>query len=187
MALLRRRRHDTNEVPGAGGQPSASRLSLEAVAPPPADAIPVVDAAGDIETTCTAEQLDVATAWHPGQRLRVRRRVIVEQVQRTIEVRREVLEVEPLELTAADRVAAALAPATAAGPASIELTLHREEPVIERRVVAYERVSVGRAMEVDERVLREQLRREELGLERRPAPQGAAVPPRAVEASPSAL
>lgn len=179
MVLLRRRRRDADDEP-ASGPLLASRVPLEAIAPPPADAIAVVDTAGDIETTCTAEQLDIATGWHPSQRLRVRRRVVVEQVQRTIELRCEVLEIEPLELTPADRVAAALAPSTAAGPASIELTLHREEPVIGRRVVAYERVSVGRGVEVEDRVLREQLRREELGLERRPAPR------QAVEASPPA-
>ncbi len=116
-------------------------------------------AAHDVAPAVTVheERLDVSTRQVPVERVRFRKVIVEEQVMVPVTVRREELRVErePVApggdagLDAAD-----------AGP--LELVLSREEPVVGTRVVPVERVRVFRAPVVEERTVRETLRREEV-------------------------
>ncbi len=76
-----------------------------------------------------------------------------------VTVRREELRVEREPLAPGDTAVGEL------GPEPLEIVLSREEPVVATRVVPVERVRVFRAPVVEERVVHETLRREEVDVE----------------------
>lgn len=84
----------------------------------------------------SAEQLVVGDGWHRAERVVVRRRIVTEQRQITVDVRHEELVVEHLPLSGGG----------AQEPAPVEvlvLELHEEVPEVVLRTRAYERVTVA--------------------------------------------
>ncbi len=117
-------------------------------------------AAHDVAPAVTVheERLDVSTRQVPVERVRFRKVIVEEQVMVPVTVRREELRVEREPL--APGAGPGLDATPDAGP--LELVLSREEPVVGTRVVPVERVRVFRAPVVEERTVRETLRREEV-------------------------
>jgi uncharacterized protein (TIGR02271 family) len=116
---------------------------------------------GDDAMTRSEEELRVRTVWRPRERVRLRKVVVTEHV--TIPVRHEELRVErePLD---GDGTAAASADRPEP-PADHEIVLREERPVVEMRVVARERVRVQVETVSDSQEIREELRRERIGLD----------------------
>jgi uncharacterized protein (TIGR02271 family) len=101
------------------------------------------------------------------RRLRLRKYVVTEYVTRTIPIRREEVRLEELPPGSP----ASADPPTPDGPGdepSLELVLHREEPVIQTRVVPIERVRVVKHVVTEHRTFSEQLRKEQVELQQEP-------------------
>ncbi len=121
--------------------------------------------------TVHEERLEVSTRAVAFERVRFRKVIVEEQVMVPVTVRREELRVErepvaPGSDTGLDVTADS-------GP--LELVLSREEPVVGVRVVPVERVRVIRAPVVEERIVRETLRHEEVEVDVPPEAAGPVV------------
>jgi uncharacterized protein (TIGR02271 family) len=118
---------------------------------------PVTDA-----MTRSEEELEVRTVRRERDRVRLRKYVVTEEVQRTIPVRREEIRVEEGPSPKRDA-----APGTR--PAEVsdadEIVLYEEVPVIEKRVVPRERVRVLKDTYTDEAEVVEEVRKERIDLE----------------------
>ena len=112
--------------------------------------------------TRSEEELEVRTVRRQRGRIRVRKYVVTEQVQRTIPVRREEIRIEE-----APPSTQAGGPATedAEPPDIEEIVLYKEVPVIEKRVVPAERVRVVKDTSVDEVHIAEQVWKEQIRVE----------------------
>lgn len=113
------------------------------------------------------EELRVDTTWAATERVRFRKRIVTEQVDITVSVRREELVVERESVRDSGR--------TGADPALGEpwvIVLHREEPVVETRVVPVERVTVSTHRVTDAQIVSESLRAERVEIERVDAERG---------------
>jgi uncharacterized protein (TIGR02271 family) len=98
----------------------------------------------------------------------LRKYVVTEYVTRTIPIRREEVRLEELPPGSP----APADPPTPDGPGdepSLELVLHREEPVIQTRVVPIERVRVVKHVVTEHRTFSEQLRKEQVELQQEPS------------------
>jgi stress response protein YsnF len=132
------------------GEASTGRSPRPATAPGPATVIR------------SEEELHVAVRTRL-RRLRLRKYVVTEYVTRTFPVRREEVRLEEagyLEPAGGD-------PAPRHDP--VELVLHREEPVVELRVVPAERVRVVKELVTEERTVTADLRREHVDVREEPA------------------
>ena len=121
----------------------------------------------DDAMTRSEEELRVGTAERETGRVRLRKYVVTENVTRTVPVRREEVRLEREPITDANRDQA-LSGADISEEEH-EVVLHEEEPVVEKRVVAKERVSLGKETVTDEREVSEEVRKEQIetdGLER---------------------
>jgi uncharacterized protein (TIGR02271 family) len=114
-------------------------------------------AEGDAMTR-SEEELRVGTAERETGRARLRKFVETEQVDDTVPVRRETARVEREPITD-ENVDEALS-----GPeiseTEHEVTLHEEEPVVEKRTVPKERVRLEKDTETDEEQISETVRKE---------------------------
>ena len=112
--------------------------------------------------TRSEEELAVDTVWRPAERVRLRRRVVEEEVTVTVTVRREELEIvrEPASRFDPPR-------RDAGEPAEpLVLILHEERPVVGVEVVPTEVVRVHRAVvRSGERSLTDTVRRERIEVE----------------------
>ena len=129
-----------------------------------------VDAAAEMEAgrrersdedtlTRSEEELEVGTEKARRGRAGVRKRVVTEQVDRTVPVEREELRVEREPI-----------PAGEGGDAEVAedeqtIELHEERPVVEKQVVPKERIRVGKELVTDEEQVSEELRKEELEID----------------------
>lgn len=127
-------------------------------------------AEGGTVITRSEEELRVGRTWRPRERVRLHKRVVTETRTYTVELRREelVIEREP----AAGTEAVQAEGGAADGP--LEIVLHEEEVVVEKRVVPRERVRVHKERITEDRPITADLRREEVDVEsdgavRRPA------------------
>ncbi len=125
------------------------------------------------------EELRLSTVWRPRTRVRVRKYVVTEMVTKTVPVRREELRIEYEPIPPDDAVPSADEPRSAEGP--IEMTLYEEQLVIEKRVVPRERVSVRTETITEHQVISDEVRREQIDLDR------AGATRRAKEAGPAPL
>src|SRR3954451_19549837 len=108
------------------------------------------------------EELAVDTVWRPAERVRVRRRVVEEEVMVAVTVRREELEIEREPASRFDP------PRRDAGePAeTLVMVLHEERPVVGVEVVPTEVVRVHReVVHDDERTVSDTVRREQIEVE----------------------
>jgi uncharacterized protein (TIGR02271 family) len=118
---------------------------------------------GDQAMTRSEEELRVGTEARERGRVRLRKYVVTEQVQKTVPVSREEIRLEREPITD-ENVDQAMA-----GPditeSEHEVVLHEEEPVVEKRAVPKERVRLGKETVADEREVTEEVRKEHIETE----------------------
>jgi uncharacterized protein (TIGR02271 family) len=113
----------------------------------------------DRPITRSEEELTVDTVWRPAERVRVRRRVVEEEVTVTVTIRREELEIEREPASRFDP------PRREAGESGevLVMVLHEERPVVGVEVVPTELIRVRRAVvRGGERTITDTLSREEV-------------------------
>ena len=123
----------------------------------------VARAETDDAMTRSEEELDVGVRRQEAGRARLRKYVVTEPVQTTVQVRREEARLEREPITDANRDRAMAGEEL--GEDEHEVTLHAEEPVVEKRVVPKERVRLDRDTHTEEQQVDEELRRERIETE----------------------
>jgi len=118
----------------------------------------------DDAMTRSEEELHVGTAARERGRVRLRKYVVTEEVQKTVPVQREEVRIEREPITDANVDAATSGPEIT--ESEHEVTLHEEEPVIEKRTVPKERVRLEKDTITDEHEISEQVRQERIDTER---------------------
>ena len=118
--------------------------------------------------TRSEEELRVGTAERERGRVRLRKHVVTENVQQTVPVRREEVRVEREPITGENIDDAMSGPEISED--EHEVVLHEEEPVVEKRTVAKERVRLGTETHEDEREVSEEIRKEQIDVDDSPAP-----------------
>jgi len=114
----------------------------------------------DEAMTRSEEELRVGTTQRESGRARLRKHVVTEMVTKTVPVQREEVRIEREPITDANRDQA-----TSGADISEEeheVVLHEEEPVVEKRVVPKERVSLGKETVTEEREVSEEVRKEQI-------------------------
>jgi uncharacterized protein (TIGR02271 family) len=117
----------------------------------------------DDAMTRSEEELRVGTQERETGRVRLRKHIVTDEVQQTVPVKREQIRVEREPVTDANRDQALSGDDLT--EQEHEVTLHAEEPVVEKRTVPKERVRLGKDVEVDERTVSEDVRREEIDID----------------------
>jgi uncharacterized protein (TIGR02271 family) len=117
----------------------------------------------DDAMTRSEEELKVGTAERESGRVRLRKHVVTDEVTKTVPVKREEVRVEREPITDANVGAATDGPEIS--EEEHEVVLHEEEVVAEKRVVPKERVRLDKDVEVDERTISEDVRREEIDVD----------------------
>jgi uncharacterized protein (TIGR02271 family) len=117
----------------------------------------------DDAMTRSEEELQVGTQTRERGRARLRKYVTTETQQVTVPVQREEVRVEREPITDANLDAATSGPAIS--EAEHEVTLHEEEPVVDKRAVPRERVRLDTETVTEERQVAEELRKEQIEVE----------------------
>jgi uncharacterized protein (TIGR02271 family) len=117
----------------------------------------------DEAMTRSEEELRVGTRSQEQGRLRLRKWIETEPVQTTVEVRREHARLEREPITDANVDAATDGPELS--EEEHEVTLHAEEPVVEKRTVPKERVRVTKDTVTDEAEVSDEIRKERIETE----------------------
>jgi uncharacterized protein (TIGR02271 family) len=110
--------------------------------------------------TRSEEELRVGTERRETGRARLRKYVETEQVQQTVPVQREEVRIEREPITDANRGDALDGPDIS--EEEHEVTLHTEEPVVEKRTVPKERVRLDKDVRTDEETVSEEVRKERI-------------------------
>ena len=116
------------------------------------------DTSAEAEVTLSEERLQVDRRRRPHERVRLRKYVVTEYVTVRVPVKREEVSIERIPIDEDDGE-----PADGS-----ELVLMTEEPVIEKHVVARERVRLHKDVMTAEREVTETVRREQAEVERDP-------------------
>ena len=114
----------------------------------------------DEAMTRSEEQLDVGKREQETGRVRLRKHVVTEPVETTVNVQREEVRLEREPITDADRDKA-----LSGGDITEEeheVTLRAEEPVVEKRVVPQERVRLDKDTVTEEREISDEVRKERI-------------------------
>jgi uncharacterized protein (TIGR02271 family) len=117
----------------------------------------------DDAMTRSEEEVDIGTQRRETGRARLRKFVTTENVERTVPVQREEVRVEREPITDANRDAALDGPEIS--EEEHEVTLHTEEPVVEKRAVPKERVRLDKDVVTDEKTVSEQVRQERIDMD----------------------
>ena len=117
----------------------------------------------DRAMTRSEEELDVGKRQRETGRARLRKYVVTEDVDTTVPVQREEVRVEREPITDANRDAAMAGPEIS--DEEHEVTLHAEEPVVEKRAVPKERVRLDKDTVTEEERVSEQVRKERIETE----------------------
>jgi uncharacterized protein (TIGR02271 family) len=117
----------------------------------------------DDAMTRSEEELRVGTEQRETGRARLKKYVVTENVETTVPVQREEVRIEREPITDANRDAA-LSGADITEEEH-EVTLHAEEPVVQKDVVAKERVRMDKDVVTDERQISEEVRKEQIETE----------------------
>jgi uncharacterized protein (TIGR02271 family) len=117
----------------------------------------------DDAMTRSEEELRVGTRERESGRVRLRKHVVEDEVSQTVPVRREEIRIEREPITDANIDDATSGPEISSE--EHEVVLHDEELVTEKRVVPKERVRLDKDVEVDERTVSEDVRREEIEID----------------------
>jgi stress response protein YsnF len=149
----------------------AARPSRAGPAGPP---VPRLAGQGPVELVRSEEELRVGVR-RRRRRLRLRKYVVTEYLTRTIPVRREEVRLEEVGAPAdpvgepGDQGAVQVA----GDRPLVEVVLHREEPVIQLRVVPTERVRLFKDVVTEQRTVTEEIRKEQVDLQSEPSGQPA--------------
>jgi uncharacterized protein (TIGR02271 family) len=114
----------------------------------------------DDAMTRSEEELHVGTASRERGRARLRKYVVTEQVEQTIPVQREEVRIEREPITDANAGQALDGPAIS--EEEHEVTLHAEEPVVEKRAVPKERVRLEKDTVTDHETVSDEVRKERI-------------------------
>ena len=114
----------------------------------------------DDAMTRSEEELRVGTSRQEVGRARLRKHVVTEMVTQTVPVSREEVRIEREPITDANRDAAHDGPGIS--EEEHEVVLHAEEPVVEKNVVAQERVRIGTDTVHEDREVSEEVRKEQI-------------------------
>ncbi len=117
----------------------------------------------DEAMTRSEEELRVGTRRTEAARVRLRKYVVTENVTKTIPVSHEELRVEREPITDANREQANAG--ADISDEEHEVVLHAEEPVVEKNVVAKERVRLGTETVNEDREVSEEIRKEQIETE----------------------
>jgi uncharacterized protein (TIGR02271 family) len=117
----------------------------------------------DDAMTRSEEELQVGTQTRERGRARLRKQVTTEQQTVTVPVQREEVRVEREPISDANLDAATSGPAIS--EEEHEVTLHEEEPVVDKRAVPKERVRLDTETVTDERQVAEEVRKEQIEVE----------------------
>jgi uncharacterized protein (TIGR02271 family) len=117
----------------------------------------------DDAMTRSEDEVRVGTERRETGRARLRKYVDTETVEQTVPVRREEARVEREPITDANRDAALAGPDIT--EEEHEVTLHTEEPVVEKRTVPKERIRLDKDVQSDEAPVSEEVRRERIEAE----------------------
>jgi uncharacterized protein (TIGR02271 family) len=117
----------------------------------------------DDAMTRSEEELQVGTQTRERGRARLRKQVTTEQQTVTVPVQREEVRVEREPISDANLDAATSGPAIS--EEEHEVTLHEEEPVVDKRAVPKERVRLDTETVTDERQVSEEIRKEQIEVE----------------------
>jgi len=117
----------------------------------------------DDAMTRSEEELRVGTREREAGRARLRKYVVTEDVTETVPVKREEVRVEREPITDGNVDDALDGPAIS--EEEHEVVLHQEEAVAEKRVVPKERVRLDKDVEVEQREVSEEVRREEIDVD----------------------
>jgi uncharacterized protein (TIGR02271 family) len=146
-------------TPATGGGPGESESGLPEGTTPATGGRP-----GDEDAmTRSEEELRVGTTQRERGRVRLKKWVETEDVEESVPVRREDVRVEREPITDANREAAMSGPEIS--EAEHEVTLHEEEPVVEKRTVPKERVRLDKDVETGEEQVSEEVRKERIDVE----------------------
>jgi uncharacterized protein (TIGR02271 family) len=114
----------------------------------------------DDAMTRSEEELNVGTARRETGRARLRKHVTTENVTQSVPVQREEVRVEREPITDANVDQALDGPEIS--EEEHEVTLHTEEPVVEKRTVPKERVRLDKDVHTDEETVSEEVRKERI-------------------------
>jgi uncharacterized protein (TIGR02271 family) len=114
----------------------------------------------DSAMTRSEEELRVGTATRETGRVRLRKYIVTEHVQTTVPVQREEVRIEREPITDENRDQALSGPEIS--EEEHEITLHAEEPVVEKRTVPKERVRLDVETHEDESQVSEDVRKEQI-------------------------
>jgi len=114
----------------------------------------------DDAMTRSEEELRVGTTERESGRVRLRKYVVTDQVQKTVPVRREEVRLEREPITDANAGAALDGPAIS--EEEHEVVLHEEEAVVEKRAVPKERVRLDKDTVTDHQEVAEDVRKEQV-------------------------
>lgn len=114
----------------------------------------------DDAMTRSEEELRVGTTQRESGRVRLRKYVVTENVQKTVPLRHEEVRVEREPITDENRDQAQSG--VEISEDEHEVVLHHEEPVVEKRTVAQERVRLDTETHQDEREISEEVRKEQI-------------------------
>src|SRR5215204_6496924 len=150
------------DVSTASTEPAASPPPTGPAGPP----VPRLAGQGPVELVRSEEELQVSVRRRL-RRLRQRKYVVTEYLTRTIPVRREEVRLEEVGAPAEAVGEPDEQPAVqAAGDQPLlEVVLHREEPVIQLRVVPAERIRLFKDIVTEQRTVTEDLRKEQVDLQ----------------------
>jgi uncharacterized protein (TIGR02271 family) len=114
----------------------------------------------DDAMTRSEEELRVGTTSRESGRARLRKYVVTEQVEKTVPVQREEVRIEREPITDANVDSALDGPEIS--EEEHEITLHAEEPVVEKRTVPKERVRLEKDAVTEDRTVSEEVRKERI-------------------------
>jgi uncharacterized protein (TIGR02271 family) len=114
----------------------------------------------DDAMTRSEEELRVGTTQRETGRVRLKKHIVTEDVTRTVPVTREEVRLEREPITDGNVGDALDGPELS--DEEHEITLHSEEPVVEKRVVPKERVRLDKDTVSDERTVSEEVRKEQI-------------------------
>ncbi len=121
------------------------------------------DRSTDDAMTRSEEELEVGKTQREAGVARLKKYVVTENVTRTVPVQREEVRVEREPVSDANLDEAAAGPDIT--ESEHEVTLHEEEPVVEKRVVPRERVRLSKDTTTEEREVSEEVRKEQIETE----------------------
>jgi uncharacterized protein (TIGR02271 family) len=159
---------DYNEAHSDSGLPQGGRDRSDRSDPTPDGSPGVVgnDVSGpetDHAMTRSEEELRVGTTQREAGRARLRKYVTTEHVTKTVPVQREEVRIEREPITDGHVDDAMDGPAIS--EEEHEVTLHVEEPVVEKRAVPKERVRLDKDVVSDEQTVTEEVRQEHIDVD----------------------